>query len=97
MEGKLAPIVRDTQTTARLAKPTELRAEGMENRLRCNNVGIEGLPEKVVGWDQTHFLEQWLLEVFGKESFTPLYSVERAHRVQTGTSTAHYAGPVAKL
>lgn len=81
MEDKLGPLIRDTQATARMAKATEMRAEDIENRLRQNNVWILGLPEKVEGRDPTEFIEHWLLEVFGKEVFTPLYSVERTHRV----------------
>lgn len=40
-----------------------------------------GLPEKLEGRDPTESVENCLLEVFGKEAFTPLYSVERAHSV----------------
>lgn len=46
----------------------------MENRLRRNNVRkIVGFPEKVEGRDPTKFVAHWLLEVFGKEAFIPLY------------------------
>lgn len=81
MEDKLAPLVRDTQSTARLAKATEMRAEDIDNRLRQNDMQNVGFPGKVKGRDPTEFVEQWLLEVFGKGSFTPLYSVQRVHRV----------------
>lgn len=40
-----------------------------------------GLPEKTEGRDPTEFVEKWQIDVFGKETFTPFYSVERAHRV----------------
>lgn len=42
-----------------------------------------GLPEKVKGRDPTEFIEHWLIDLFGKEAFTPLFVVERAHRVPT--------------
>lgn len=32
------------------------------------------------GKNPVHFIEQWLIEKFGKESFSPMFAVERAHR-----------------
>lgn len=57
------------------------KADNIKTRLQCNNVHIVGLPEKTEGRDPTEFIENWLLEVFGKDAFTPLFAVERAHRV----------------
>lgn len=34
-----------------------------------------GLPEKVEGHDPIAFVEHWLQEIFGKESFTPVCSI----------------------
>lgn len=81
VEDKLAQLIRDAQSTARIARANELNNNDIENRLRRNNIQIVGLPKKVEGRDPTEFVEQWLLKTFGKEEFTPLYSVERAHRV----------------
>ena len=39
-----------------------------------------GLPEKVEGRDPTSFVETWLQDIFGREAFTALFAVERAHR-----------------
>lgn len=55
------------------------KADDIENRLCHNNVRIVGLSEKVEGRDPTTFVERWLMELFGKEAFTPLLAVERAH------------------
>lgn len=66
---------------ARLVRAVEMRAEDFKKRHWCNKVRIVVLPEKVEERDPTEFMEHWLQEVFCKESFTPLYSVERAHRV----------------
>lgn len=71
-------------------------AEDIENCLRHNNVRIVGLPEKVEGRDPTEFVEQWLQEVFSKESFTPVYAVERAPRVPPQPLPPHVTPP-AKL
>lgn len=42
-----------------------------------------GLPECIEGRDPTDFIEQWLITIFGKEAFTLLFTVERAHRTPT--------------
>lgn len=58
LEDKLPTLIRDSQSTTRLARATDTRAEDFENRLRRNNVRIVGLPEKVEGRDPTQFIEQ---------------------------------------
>lgn len=40
-----------------------------------------GIPERVEGKNPVAFIEQWLVSMFGKDSFSPLFVVERAHRV----------------
>ena len=81
VEDRMAPLIRELQVTARTAIANENRNEDIENRLRRSNIRIVGLPEKAEGRDPTAFVEAWLQEVFGKDVFTPFYSVERAHRV----------------
>lgn len=56
------------------------RADDIENCLGRNNVRIVGLPEKVGGRDPTVLVERWLLEIFGKDAFTPLFTVEHIAR-----------------
>lgn len=73
-------LIRETQSTTRLARATDMCAEDFENCLRLNNVCIVGLPEKVESRYPMQFVEQWMADVFGKEAFTHLYAVERAHR-----------------
>ena len=63
-----------------MARDNNNRADDIENRLRRNNVRIVGLPEKTEGRDPTTFIESWLVEIFGKEAFSPFFTVERAHR-----------------
>lgn len=55
------PNSSESQSTARLAKATDMRAEGIENQLRRNNIHMVGLPEKVEGRDPTEFVERWLV------------------------------------
>lgn len=40
-----------------------------------------GIPERAEGKNPVAFIENWLISTFGKEAFSPLFSVERAHRV----------------
>lgn len=64
------PNSLESQSTARLAKATDMRAEDIENQLRRNNIHMVGLPEKVEDRDPTEFVERWLVEIFFKEAFT---------------------------
>lgn len=57
------------------------KMEDMENRMRRNNVRILGLPERCEGPNPAGFMEKWLVENFGKESFSSFFAIERAHRV----------------
>lgn len=72
---------RDVMGAAQHAHQAFEKTDDIENRLKRNNVRIVGLPEKVEGRDPTALVEGWLQEIFGKEAFSPLYAVERAHRV----------------
>lgn len=40
-----------------------------------------GIPETAEGKNPVAFIEQWLISTFGKDAFSPLFAVERAHRV----------------
>lgn len=79
IEDKLPPVVKEAHVSHQLAKDTNNRADDMENRLRCNNILIVGLPEKTEGKDPTSFIEGWLSDLFGKDAFSPFFTVERAH------------------
>lgn len=60
LEDQLPLLIGEFQTTARLAKATNLHAEGIENCLRWNNICSVGLPETVEGRDSIDFVERWL-------------------------------------
>lgn len=74
------PLTRDVGAATQNTFQALNKTDDIENRLRRNNVRIVGLPEKVEGRDPTVFVEGWLQEVFGKEAFSPIYTVKRAHR-----------------
>lgn len=53
----------------------------IESHLLWNNIRIVGFQETTECSNPTEFVERWLLDMFGKEAVTPMYSVERVHRV----------------
>lgn len=81
VEDQLPPIAQDTKAAYQMARKASNRAEHMENCLRRNNMRIVGLPEWLEGRDPTTFVENWLLEIFDKNAFSPFFAVERAHKV----------------
>lgn len=58
----------------------------MENRPRRHNVRVIGLPERCEGSCPEEFMEKWLWEVFGAETFSHFFAIERAHTVPTRTT-----------
>lgn len=59
-------------------KALEYRAEDAENRNRCNNLRIVGLPEGVEGNNPTGFVEGMLHDLLPDARLSPQYVVERA-------------------
>ena len=57
------------------------KLDDIENRLRRNNIRMVGLPKQCEGANPIRFLEEWLRETFGESAFSPLFGIERAHRV----------------
>lgn len=78
MEDQMPPLNRDVRMATQQAFQALNKTDNMENLTR-SNVCIVGLPEKVEGRDPTAFIEGWLQVVFGKEVFSPIYTVELAH------------------
>lgn len=83
IEDKLPPLSRDVRRHDQLLTNLLSKTDDLENRLRRNNVRLIGVPEKFEGTTPTDSFEKWLMTVFGKEVLSPLYAVERAHRVPT--------------
>lgn len=57
------------------------KQDDMENRSRRCNLRLIGPPEGAEGKDPTTFLEQLLINTYGREAFSPMLVVERAHRM----------------
>ncbi|XP_075712997.1 uncharacterized protein LOC142749187 [Rhinoderma darwinii] len=83
VEDVLPELRRDVQSQSLAVVALQAKADDLENRLRRNNVRLVGVPEKTEGNNSDELLEKWLLEQFGREELSPLYAVERAHRVPT--------------
>lgn len=81
MEDDLVPMQRDLKYNCHVVDQHAARLDDLENRMRRNNVRALGFPERIEGKDPVTFIEQWLLNTFGKDAFSPLFAVERAHRV----------------
>lgn len=73
------------KTVATLQKQVDYltaKAEDQENRSRHNNLRLINLPEGAEGRDAATFLERWLPEALGTDSFPYPLFIERAHRLQ---------------
>ena len=81
IEDDMGPMQRDLTYNNHLIDQHSSRLEELENRMRRNNVRAIGLPEKMEGKNPVEFIEKWLIAAFGREAFSPMFSVERAHRV----------------
>lgn len=63
-------------------KALQDKAVDTENRLRRNNLRIQGLPERAEGPKQAEFADSFLTMLFGLENLPASFVMERAHRVQ---------------
>lgn len=75
LEDQMPPFTRNARMAAQQVIQANNRADDIKNHLKHNNVHIAVLPERVEGRDPTVFVEKWLQEIFGKESFTPVCGI----------------------
>ncbi|XP_018425358.1 PREDICTED: LINE-1 type transposase domain-containing protein 1 [Nanorana parkeri] len=81
LEDTTTPLLSDVKTALHDISAHTLKMDDVENRLRRNNIRAVGIPERTEGANATDYMESWLCEVFGKTYLSPLFAVERAHRV----------------
>lgn len=81
IEDDLLPMKQEAKIWREKIEKLTGKVDEMENRLRRDNVRVVGFPEGSEGLDPIVFLENWVLGVFGGETFTQQFSIERAHRV----------------
>lgn len=81
LEDAAAPLPARLSSLEKAAGLWSQRADDLENRLRRNNLRILGLPERSEGGDPCSFAESWLKDTFPNAALSPVFAVERAHRV----------------
>lgn len=88
LEGRVGEVADDVLhlktdlgSTTRKTDAAYDRVEDLENRLRRNNLRLVGVPEKEEGSNPTEYVERWLLNTFQDMGLSPLFAIERAHRV----------------
>lgn len=80
VEDDLNPLLMQVRDMT-ADKSQEAKLGDIEDRLRRNNLRFIGFPEGTEGKNPEEFLLSWLKQVFGPESFSHLFAIERAHRV----------------
>lgn len=70
LEDQVPPLSRDRKATSLLVFNHDNHIEDMYNRLR-RYIKILGLPKHIEGKDHTGYVENWLLEIIGKQSLHP--------------------------
>ena len=58
----------------------QAKAEDLEARSRRNNLRILGLPESTHVTNMETFIEKLLAEILGRDTFSEIFVIERAHR-----------------
>lgn len=71
MEDDLAPLQRDVQQAHTLSNAHAARLDALENRLQRNNGWAVGVPERAEGKNPVTCIENWLINIFDRDSFSP--------------------------
>ncbi|RXN21014.1 putative transposase element L1Md-A101/L1Md-A102/L1Md-A2 [Labeo rohita] len=91
VDGRVASLETMCATLSKDNERMRAKLDDLENHSRRNNVRIIGIPEQSEGTHPTTFMEELLLEVFGKESFAKPPVVDRAHRSLAPPPRPHQA------
>lgn len=81
MEDEIPPLQNHTERLQHQLSMVLAKQDDMENRLRRCNLRFIGLPEGSEGPDPPSFLENLLINTFGRTEFSTSFVVERAHRL----------------
>lgn len=81
LEDDILPLIKEVKNMKEQMARYTSKMDELENRNRRDNVRMVGLPEKSKGPNPIELLEKWLVEFFGRESFSTMFTIERAHRV----------------
>ena len=81
VEDTLYPFEKELRGLQEKTNQQAAKLDEIEDRLRRNNVRVIGLPERSEGSNTISFMEGWLRDIFGPDTFSSFFSIERAHRV----------------
>ena len=81
LEDEIRPLQGSVRELHQAQEHTTDRLTEMEDRLRRSNLRFLGFPEGSEGRTPEMFMERWLISTFGAPTFSPLFAIERAHRV----------------
>lgn len=82
MEDNVTTLQKTVTALQKQVTSLTAKTEDQENHSRRNNLRLINLPEGAEGRDATAFLERWLPEVLGADSFPYPVFIQRAHRLQ---------------
>lgn len=83
-------IVHPSENMQQQLQQFSAKQDDMEKRLRSCNLRLFGLPEKAEEADSAEFLENPLTTTYGREAFSVMFAVERAHRISTPRHSTAY-------
>lgn len=78
VEDDVNPMRQEVQLMREQLNMCMYKMDDMENRLRRKNVRVLGLPERSKGNNPIEYMEVWLKEMFGKDSLSNFFTIERA-------------------
>lgn len=81
LEDQAAPLTGRVMEAERHIAKLHQHLDDQENRLRRCNLRFVGLPERAEGSSPETFLENLLISTFGRDQFSVMFAVERAHRI----------------
>lgn len=81
VEDDVNPLRQEVKRMKEQLNTCLQKMDNFENRARRKNVRVLGLPEKSEGNNPVEFMEGWFRDMFGKNAFSNMFAIERAHRV----------------
>lgn len=81
IEADLHPVKQEVKILKDHMNKFAEKMNEIENRLRRDNVRLVGLPEKSERANPIEFLENWFMELFGRETLSQQFSIKTAHRI----------------
>lgn len=81
LEDQAVPLAHRVEEAERTIHKLRQHLDDQENRLRRCNLRFIGLPEGAEGSAPEVFLENLLTSTYGRNQFSAMFAVERAHRI----------------